>query len=92
MPRVPKVPVRVPGAGCRCDALCGRCAALPLPGGRFRMVYERPVEPPRDEDLAAFLHRPRLFFRFTETTAVPTTPTNNVLSKARTFAVSQSAA
>ena len=22
--------------------------ALPLPGGRFRMVYEHPVEPPRD--------------------------------------------
>jgi Kdo2-lipid IVA lauroyltransferase/acyltransferase len=24
--------------------------ALPLPGGRFRMVYEHPVDPPRADD------------------------------------------
>jgi KDO2-lipid IV(A) lauroyltransferase len=24
--------------------------ALPLPGGRFRMVYEHPVEPPATDD------------------------------------------
>jgi KDO2-lipid IV(A) lauroyltransferase len=24
--------------------------ALPLPGGRFRMVYSHPVDPPRDDD------------------------------------------
>jgi KDO2-lipid IV(A) lauroyltransferase len=27
--------------------------ALPLPGGRFRMVYEHPVEPPKGDDEAA---------------------------------------
>ena len=34
--------------------------ALPQPGGRFRMVYEHPVEPPRDDDpdaIRAFTQR-----------------------------------